>query len=115
MMLFSDSLCILHFLLISHVILAPSGARQHGQRDVFRATRSGRLRHLLQPPGRPRPLLHHRLQLLRGDTCRDTSSHPEGHLVSAAGATAADCVELLLSNRINPLFYPWGEKNTLFF
>lgn len=76
--------------------LSPSGACEHRQRDVFRAPRSWRLRCLLQPPGRPRPLLHHRLQLLRGDACRDISCHSEGHLVWSTGATAAYCVELLL-------------------
>lgn len=81
--------------LVFSVILAPSGPCQHRQRDVFRTARSRRLRRLLQPPGGPRPLLHHRLQLLRGHTRRDASLHPEGHPVSAAGATAAYCVELL--------------------
>ena len=86
-----------------HVILSlsPPGACQHRQRDVLRAARSRRLRRLLQPPGRPRPLLHHRLQLLRGDACRDISRHPEGHFVSATGAPAAYCVALLMPS----LFY----------
>lgn len=100
---------------VNPLSFAPSGAGEHRQRDVFRAPRSRRLRNLLQPPGGPRPLLHHRLQLLRGDARRDASSHPEGNLVSATGAARAYCVELLLPNRINPLFYTWGEKNNTLF
>lgn len=118
-MLFSASLRIFYLyrfdvFSLNLLFLAPSGACEHRQRDVFRATRSWRLRHLLQPPGGPRPLLHHRLQLLRGDACRDISSHPEGHLVSATGATAAYCVELLLSNTIYPLIYTWEKKLFIF-
>lgn len=89
--------------------LVPSGAREHRQCDVFRASRSRWLRHLLQPPGRPRPLLHHSLQLLWGDSRRNTSPHSEGHLVSATGATAAYCVELL------PLVCTRGKKHFIFF
>lgn len=91
--------------------LAPSGACEHRQRDVFRATCSRRLRYLLQPPGGSRPLLHHCLQLLRGDACRDVSSDREGHLVSVTGAAAAYCVELLQSNRSAPLRSTWGKKD----
>lgn len=86
--------CVTFFLVLI-LPLNPSGAGEHGQRDVFWAPRSWRLRHLLQPPVRPRPLLHHRLQLLRGDKRRNVSRHPERHVVSATGTTAAYCVELL--------------------
>lgn len=80
------------------LFLAPLGPCQHGQRDVFRPARSRWLRRLLQPAGRPRPLLHHRLQLLRGDARRDVSRHAEGHPVPAAGAASAPRVEPLPSH-----------------
>ncbi len=41
-----------------------TGALQHRQCDVFWTAGSRRLRSLLQPTARPRPLLRHRLQLL---------------------------------------------------
>lgn len=90
------------------------GACQHRQRDVFRPAGSRRLRRLLQPPGRPRPLLHHSLQLLWGDQRRDVGPDPEGHLVPPGGATAAYCVELLpvLQRRARSASH--GTLNTIF-
>lgn len=60
---------------------------------MFRAPRSWWLRYLLQPSGRPRPLLHHCLQLLRGDQRGEPGSGPKGHAGSAPGAAAAWSVE----------------------
>lgn len=105
------------FLLFSDIFssaFACSGACEHRQRDVFRSAGSRRLRRLLQPPGGPRPLLHHGLQLLRGDPCGDLSPDPEGHLVSARGAAAAYCVELLPSTSINPTPLCTGQRHFIF-
>lgn len=97
--------------LVSSSSSPPSGPCQHGQRDVFRPARSRRLRHLLQPAGRPRALLHHRLQLLRGDARRDVSRHAEGHPVPAAGAPSAPLVEPLPSRTSSST----PGKETLYF
>lgn len=78
-------------------IIVSSGACEHRQRDVLWASRSRWLRCVLQPPGGPRPLLRHRLQLLRGHKRGEIGAHSEGHLVSATGAAAAYCVALLPS------------------
>lgn len=92
--------CVLVFCFVfsdtsSFLCLALLGACEHRQRDVFRPAGARRLRSLLQPPGGPRPLFHHSLQLLWGDQCRDIGPDPEGHLVPPRAATAAYCVELL--------------------
>lgn len=70
-----------------------SGSCEHRQRDVFWAPRSWRLRHLLQPSGRPRPLFRHSLQLLRGNQRRDDGSDSEKHSVRPSGGAGANRVK----------------------
>lgn len=60
---------------------------------MFWASGSGRLRRVLQSSARSSSLLHHRLQLLRGDQRRETGrDHPERPPrpapVTAAGSIA---------------------------